>query len=325
MCGQPAGRCRLSSGPNARGSKPGGNDVCRSARHQACAAFSKSGRSRSPERSASRASAPAEAGPGTLTVGLRDGSAAFTLVVCAWGARLDPLWRVGVVEARRHQSRWALLFNGTHVRLLDAVRLFQRRYLEFDLDLAVDIPHTGAALWATLHRDALEERPADAPSFLARAIEWSDAHAGEVCASLRTGVLAASADVLNALMVRGGHRGVHDAFEQSLTVVYRVLFLLFAEARGLVPVWHPIYRESYSIDALRTAAEAGRSHGLWDAVRAVSRLAHAGCRAGDLKVTAFNGRLFDTRRAPLVERRQPGRRSRAADGAGADDPAGAAS
>ena len=183
------------------------------------------------------------------------------------------------------------------------MRLFQRRHLEFDLDLAVDVPHTCAALWATLHRDALEEGPAGTPSFLARAIELSDAHAGEVCASLRTGVLAASADVLNTLMVRAGHPDVHDAFEQSLTVVYRVLFLLFAEARSLVPVWHPIYRESYSIDALRTAAEAGRSQGLWDAVRAVSRLAHAGCRAGDLKVTAFNGRLFDTRRAPLVERR----------------------
>jgi len=33
-----------------------------------------------------------------------------------------------------------------------------------------------------------------------------------------------------------------------------LLFLLFAEARGLVPLWHPVYRQSYSVDALRAAA-----------------------------------------------------------------------
>ena len=175
---------------------------------------------------------PAEAGQDTLTVGLRDRQRVAHPGGVRRGARASIRsggWASS--QARRHRSRWALLFNGTHARLLDAVRLFQRRHLEFDLDLAVDVPHTGAALWATLHRDALEERPAGTPSFLARAIELSDAHAGEVCASLRTGVLAASADVLNTLMVRAGHPDVHDAFEQSLTVVYRMLFLLFAEAR----------------------------------------------------------------------------------------------
>ena len=43
--------------------------------------------------------------------------------------------------------------------------------------------------------------------------------------------------------------------------------------------------------------------GLWDALRAVARLAHAGCRAGDLRVTPFNGRLFSPSKTPLAERR----------------------
>ena len=30
---------------------------------------------------------------------------------------------------------------------------------------------------------------------------------------------------------------VHGSFEQALTIVYRMLFLLFAEARALVPLW----------------------------------------------------------------------------------------
>jgi hypothetical protein len=94
-----------------------------------------------------------------------------------------------------------------------------------------------------------------------------------------------------------------DSFEQALTIVYRMLFLLFAEARALVPLWHPIYRESYSLEGLRDAAEqTPPPPGLWDALRAISRLAHAGCRAGDLQVTPFNGRLFAPAHTPLAER-----------------------
>ena len=58
-----------------------------------------------------------------------------------------------------------------------------------------------------------------------------------------------------------------DAFEQSLTVLYRVLFLLFAEARGLVPVWHPVYRDRYSIDRSSRTLLAGRRYrGIWRAM-----------------------------------------------------------
>ena len=37
-----------------------------------------------------------------------------------------------------------------------------------------------------------------------------------------------------------------------------MLFLLFAEARALVPLWHPVYRESYSLEALRDVGRAYR-------------------------------------------------------------------
>src|SRR5471030_1302981 len=83
-----------------------------------------------------------------------------------------------------------------------------------------------------------------------------------------------------------------------------MLFLLFAEARALVPLWHPIYRENYSLEGLRDAAEqTPNAAGFWDALRAIARLAHAGCHAGDLRVTPFNGRLFAPARTPLAERR----------------------
>src|SRR4029434_5651926 len=62
---------------------------------------------------------------------------------------------------------------------------------------------------------------------------------------------------------------------QSLTVLYRVLCLLFAEARGLVPLWHPVYRERYSLESIVAALLDGRPYqGAWRAVHASSRLAH---------------------------------------------------
>src|SRR5262249_3120657 len=154
-----------------------------------------------------------------------------------------------------------------------------RRYAEFDLDLAVDDPRTLTAFWTVARSDALAGTAA-ADHSLDRLVDRSDRHAVGVCRSLRGGVLDAAGDVLRALVK---HRrtsapfALTDAFEQALTIVYRMLFLLFAEARTLVPVWHPVYRDSYSVAALRSAAEVDREQGLWDALRAIARLAHAGC------------------------------------------------
>jgi hypothetical protein len=93
-------------------------------------------------------------------------------------------------------------------------------------------------------------------------------------------------------------------FEQALTIVYRLLFLLFAEAHGLVPIWHDVYRDAYTLDTLCRRLQARPdSRGAWATVRAISRLAHTGCRTTDLAVTAFNGRLFAPGRTPLAERR----------------------
>src|SRR5581483_8578285 len=206
---------------------------------------------------------------------------------------LDPLWRSAVTEALRRSCPACLLFNGTHARLVDAARVYSRRFLDFDLDTIASDARSIAALQLALS-------PA-----LPSLVDASDRHRAGVCRSLRNGVLAASHDVLLALTAGGRRRrntSLDDSFEQALTIVYRLLFLLFAEARALVPLWHPVYRRSYSVEALRAIAEQPtRSSGLWDALRAMTRLAHAGCRAGDLRVTPFNGRLFAPSRTPLAD------------------------
>jgi hypothetical protein len=222
------------------------------------------------------------------------------LLTTAWGAQLSRFWREAVADGTRAGASWCLLFNGISVRLLCLTRSYSRRHVELDLDAVADEARSTAALQLLFTSHALGDESADS---LRRLLSEADRHADGVRRSLRDGVLDASTAILSALVARERVRPVNDVFEQSLTIVYRLLFLLFAEARDLVPLWHPVYRESYSVEALRDAALDRSTVGLWDGLRAVTRLAHAGCRAGGLKVTAFNGRLFSPARTPLAERR----------------------
>jgi hypothetical protein len=220
---------------------------------------------------------------------------AGALFVVAWGERLDVPAHMSARQATLRSAQWCLIFNGTHLRLSDASRPYSRRFVEFDLDTVADDEAAFSAFWYVMRR---------LPYELRQLIDDSERYGADVCRSLEAGVLAASADVLTAL-VRPSSNLAHS-FEQALTIVYRILFLLFAEARGLVPVWHQVYRDSYSIAGLvdqTTHASVSSANGLWDALRAIARLAHAGCLAGDLRVTPFNGRLFAPSSAPLAERR----------------------
>jgi hypothetical protein len=246
----------------------------------------------------------------SLLIGtIRGDTQPIALLVTGWGERLDALWRIAVTQAMRRSATWSILFNGTHLRLVLAGRSYTRRFLEFEIDLALDDDRTFTAFWSLLQPAAFAPGIGGDRLRLHSLIAASEQHASAVSKSLRDGVLAASGDVLCALLrpdrrTVGAVPPLDGPFEQALTIVYRILFLLFAEARGLVPMWHSVYRESYSVESLRSAAE--RPHtaaGLWEALRAIARLAHAGCRAGDLRVTPFNGRLFAPARTPLAERR----------------------
>ena len=219
------------------------------------------------------------------------------LLVVPWGNPLHLHWRTAIEQATLRQARWCLIFNGVACRLMDASRPHSSRFAEFDLDTVSDDAQAAAAFLLVL---------TGLQGSLDALVRESDRHGVAVCRSLKDGVLAASADVLSALArprrdITSAH--LQEALEQALTIVYRVLFLLFAESRGLVPLWHPVYRDSYAIETLVTNAAGGDARGLWDALRAIARLAHAGCRAGNLRVTAFNGRLFSPSRTPLAERR----------------------
>jgi hypothetical protein len=258
-------------------------------------------------------------GPDMCVLHLVSASSRLAVVVSGWSDPLDRVWRSSVIHAIGADARWCLCCNGRAVRLVDAQRTWSREYLEFDCQMLGRERSAQLVFWTVLRAAAF----ASEPPLIDRIVDLSHRHGVQVCRVLGDGVLEALALLVGTLAGRSKRPGPtaslashqrkaamprHQTampvlFEQSLTVCYRVLFLLFAEARGLLPLWHPVYRDRYSLDTIVTTLLRGqRYRGLWQAIQAISRLAHAGCSAGELRVNAFNGRLFSPSQAEAFDR-----------------------
>ena len=231
---------------------------------------------------------------------LAPGCRRVALIAATADVSLDNLWRDVTRRGISLDAGWVLCTNGRELRLVDTQRTYSRAYLQFDLQQTADHQPTFSVFWALLREEAFRCEAGEAP-LIYEIIRASARHGQAVGRSLRVGVIDAVQHLLCGLNQCGRHE-LGDLLDESLTVVYRLLFLMFAESRGLVPNWHPIYRESYTIESLRERAERpGKAPGLWEALQAIARLAHAGCRTGSLVVPPFNGRLFSPARAPIAE------------------------
>jgi hypothetical protein len=224
------------------------------------------------------------------------GAAAAFVAAFAWGQEPGTTWRESVRGGIASDTRWCYSFAGPTLRIYDAQRTHSRRFVEFDLALLCQHAVTFEVIWMLLTQ----------PSGLDDAVLLSERHRAGVRDSLQTGVHDALRHLTSAFVSASQTSRIRSAgaaaLDESLIVIYRILFLLFAESRGLVPAWHAVFRESYTIEALRPAIETHpRPRGLWEALQAIARLAHRGCRAGALRVPPFNGRLFSPTDAPLAD------------------------
>lgn len=223
------------------------------------------------------------------------------LLCVPWSFHLRAAWRDAAKAGIGAGAPWAIAVNGRALGIVSCTRTWSRAGIEFDFESVCSSPKSIAALWQIARALSIGKgRPGSLDDLLAA----SDAHAARVCGALGDGVLTSLPALAGALAEGHGSRHAAGSLDQALTLVYRILFLLFAEARGLVPVWHELYRDAYTIESLTIRAAGGHTPGLWQALQAISRLAHAGCKAGDLEVTAFNGRLFSPRHAPLTAQRR---------------------
>ena len=227
----------------------------------------------------------------------------------------DP--QVGIGRGRRETSRalgWlragperlALLTNGRQWRLLFA-GLDYDAWCQWDADLwfAEGAPTATLNALLTLVQPSLwtpEEDGADPP--LLRAIRDSRKGQAELSESLGERVREAV-----ELLIQG-HGDVFarecaavdpaEIYRAACRVVMRLVVILFAEARGLLPRDDAVYHESYGLgglhEALRRRAASGRSqtvgYGAWPRLLALFELVRKGSHHPDLAVPAYGGDLF---------------------------------
>ncbi|MBP1159810.1 restriction endonuclease subunit M [Rhodococcus sp. PvR099] len=227
-----------------------------------------------------------------------------------------------------HAPRYLLLVAGGTVLLTDAARWSEGRYLAFDVATALDrrdekatgeLSHH-AGLWSA---DVLLPND-DGKATLDAFTEDSEKHAVGVSEDLREGLRISIEKIANEVLAQRRAAGLpvegipelpKDLTIQSLRFLYRILFLLFAEARpelGILPVGAPEYGSGYGLDRLREIIQVpltGRSadgHHLHESLDLLFRLVNdghgVGTEDGDgLVFEAMRSDLFDPKRTPLID------------------------
>jgi hypothetical protein len=223
--------------------------------------------------------------------------------------KAPPIQRLAAELARaKADLRYGLLLTG------ERIRLTRRKgdgpagaYLELDLPACVESEDRDS--FAAAHRlfragefvpDEDGKRPIDGVE------EESREHAKKVSEDLKRAVFGSSETLVQALL--GAPRGHDDPDPElthlrdaALTCLYRLLFILYAEARDERLMAHAIYRDSYSLDALvrelsthREPPSANRT-GLWERLLALFALHRDGLPGveGLDPLPARGGALFD--------------------------------
>ena len=100
-------------------------------------------------------------------------------------------------------------------------------------------------------------------------------------------------------------------YEAALTVMMRLVFLLSAEERKLLPLDDALYAENYAVSTLRgqlrEMAEEDvleRRYDAWSRLLAVFRAVHGGIRHERLNLPPYGGSLFNPDKYPFLEGRR---------------------
>lgn len=217
-----------------------------------------------------------------------------------------------------HDELYGIVTNGRVLRLLrDSSRLIKLTYLEFDLDriftdglfadfavlyrllhaTRLPISHDTAAesLLELYHQDSLEQgtRIRDG---LRKAVT-------EALEILGTGFLSHSKNEVLQQMVKEDHLRPDVYFNYLLRLVYRLLFVMVIEERGVVfpietePRFIGIYFQFYSVQRLRRLAitrglKTERFQDAWASLLSTFQLFEKPEQAAKFGMTALGGKLF---------------------------------
>lgn len=215
-----------------------------------------------------------------------------------------------------------VLFNGTSLRLVYQPSGESSGHVTFPIALMCETQ--GAPALGALHMLLSADRLFSVPTKqrLPHILVESRKYQNEVSGALASQVLdalwelvrgfqsahAASGERLLKHQLADDRDAIYGAL---LTVLLRLVFVLFAEDQGLLPA-HAVYVKSYSLRGLyeKLRDDAGRHHdaieqqlGAWGQLVALFRFVHDGGRHGTLKLPPRYGRLFDPDAYPFLEGR----------------------
>jgi hypothetical protein len=215
-----------------------------------------------------------------------------------------------------------LLFNGTQFRLIYAPHKENSGALTFPVAAMTEFSGRLilGAFQLLLGSWTLFNAPSDArlPALLQRSRDYQ-ASVSEILAEqvlhalyeLLRGFEAADKRVQGKLLRELAAKDPHDIYGGLVAVLLRLVFILFAEDRGLLP-GSGLYVRNYAVRGLfeRLRADAERypdtmdhRFGAWAQLLALFRIIHGGCKHPDLKMPARAGHLFDPDRYPFLEGR----------------------
>ena len=169
--------------------------------------------------------------------------------------------------------RWIILISENQIALIDRNKWSEKRFLVFDLDdiFGRNEESTLQAMAVLLHRDSL--CPKDGGSLLDVLDDNSHKHASGVSRDLKY-ALRQCIEILGNEVVYDmkerqhvavfGRALAEDLTLQCLRYMYRILFMLFIEAKpelGYAPMKAQTYESGYSFESLREICEQAQGDG----------------------------------------------------------------
>ena len=210
----------------------------------------------------------------------------------------------------RTEHLWGVVTNGRILRLLrDSQLLSRQAYIEFDLESMLEGSRLSdfALLWRLAHRTRLPRSSEDASGcLLEQYYTTSVEQGGRVRERLRDGVEKVLVIFGDGLLNHPGNTELRERvsageirpeafYRDLLRLVYRLLFLMVAEERGLISP-SSVYLEHYSLERLRRLADLRlpdeEHQDLWISLQATFELFRREELGALLAVPPLNGELF---------------------------------
>jgi len=205
---------------------------------------------------------------------------------------------------------WAVVTNGLTLRVLrDFYHTYTRGYVEFDLENLFTNRNYGdfRALYRLCHatrfiEPVVADEGGDVETPLEQLYQVALSTGVKVGQDLQENVVSAIETLGNGFLnqkireaIEEEQDAADDYYQDVLYIVYRVLFLMFAEQRGMMSQRDSLYTEEYSITKLRERSEqyekGDRKTDLWEGLKATFELVGKG--DDRLGVHGYNGDLFD--------------------------------